>query len=410
MPDFHQPILLPTLHHLADTGLDEREALLERASKKKPVALVIPALFTELEQKALPRMLKQLNGARYIKRVVFSMNSMDAAKHRSAVRFFAKRLADTPHTVLWNDGPELNALHHEVDLATGGSHAHGKGSNVWMGIAHLLASGHRGVIACHDSDIINYDREMLWRLCLPVTHPGMNYVFAKSYYGRVRERMYGRVTRLLVFPLLQALHELFGTTPLLSFLAVFRYPLSGEFSADTTFLGKLALPSDWGLEIGMLCDVFRLAPAQKVCQVDLGGNFDHKHQHLGVDPATGEVNAATGLMRMAREVTTTLLARLWHELGFAAEAVKLQRLPVAYDQTAKTLLKRYQHEVLFNGLNDSSGEESLLIAMFARMIREVVADGKIPQTPASWLPSWNDIQGLIPDFGKRLTERAGKTW
>ncbi len=406
MPDFHQPILLPTLHHLAETGLDEREALLEKASKKKPVALVIPALFTELEQKALPRMLKHLAGARYIKQVVFSMNGMDAAKQRKAVRFFAKRLGDTQHTVLWNDGPELSALHQEVDKATGGRHAQGKGSNVWMGIAHLLAAGHRGVIACHDSDILNYDREMLWRLCLPVAHPDMGYVFAKSYYGRVRERMYGRVTRLLVFPLLQALRELFGTTPLLSFLAMFRYPLSGEFSADTTFLSKLGLPSDWGLEIGMLCDVFRLAPSQRVCQVDLGGNFDHKHQHLGIDPVTGDENAATGLMRMAREVTRTLLARLWNELGFAAETAKLQRLPMAYNQTAKTLLKRYRHEALFNHLNDSSEEENLLVEMFARMIREVVSDGKIPQTPSSWLPSWNDIQNLVPDFTMKIKKAA----
>lgn len=407
MPDFHQPILLPTLHHLAETGLDEREALLEKASKKKPVALVIPALFAELEQKALPRMLKHLAGARYVKRVVFSMNGMDAAKHRRAVRFFAKKLGDIQHTVLWNDGPALNALHQEVDKATGGRHVHGKGSNVWMGIVHLLATGHRGVIACHDSDILNYDREMLWRLCLPAAHPEMGYVFAKSYYGRVRERMYGRVTRLLVFPLLQALRELFGTTPLLSFLAMFRYPLSGEFSADTTFLSKLGLPSDWGLEIGILCDVFRLAPSQKVCQVDLGGNFDHKHQHLGIDPVTGDENAATGLMRMAREVTRTLLARLWNELGFAAEATKLQRLPVAYIQTAKTLLKRYRHEAIFNHLNDTSEEESVLVEMFARMIRDVVSDGKIPQTPAAWLPSWIDIQNLIPEFALRARKASG---
>ncbi|MEI6537805.1 MAG: hypothetical protein WCN98_20855, partial [Verrucomicrobiaceae bacterium] len=67
-------------------------------------------------------------------------------------------------------------------------------------------------------------------------------------------------------------------------------------------------------------------------------------------------------------------------------------------------LKRYRHEVIFNHLNDSSAEESLLVEMFARMIREVVSDGKIPQTPAAWLPSWNEVQRLMPDFSRRLAE------
>jgi glucosyl-3-phosphoglycerate synthase len=404
MPDFHQPILLPTLHHLADTKLEEREALLAGFSKRKPVALVIPALYGELEGKALPAMLKQLSRARYVQRVVISMNGMNAAQHRRALRFFKARLAGVAHTVLWNDGPQLDALHLEVDALTGCRHTHGKGSNVWMGIAHLLADGYRGVIACHDSDILNYDREMLWRLCLPVAHPGMGYVFAKSFYGRVRERMYGRVTRLLVFPMLQALRELFGYTPLLSFLAMFRYPLSGEFAADAVFLSKMGLASDWGLEIRMLCDVFRVAPSQRVCQVDLGGNFEHKHQHLGVDPVTGREDAKSGLMRMAREVTEALLSRLWDELGFAAESDKLRRLPEAYRHTARALLKRYAHEALFNHLHDVSEEESLLVELFARMVQEVVVEGRKAKSSIARLPPWNELKRFAPNLVKRFAD------
>ncbi len=408
MPDFHQPILLPTLHHLADTKLEEREALLESCSKKKPVALVIPALYGELEGRALPRMLEQLARSRYVKRVIISMNGMSAPQYRRALRFFKSRLDSMPHTVLWNDGPQLDALHLEVDALTGCNHTHGKGANVWMGIAHLLACGHRGVIACHDSDILNYEREMLWRLCLPVAHREMGYVFAKSFYGRVRGRMYGRVTRLLVFPLLQALRELFGYTPLLSFLAMFRYPLSGEFAADAGFLSKMGLASDWGLEIRMLCDVFRVAPSQRVCQVDLGGNFEHKHQHLGLDPVTGREDATSGLMRMAREVTQALLARLWDELGFAAETDKLRRLPDAYRHTARALLKRFAHETLFNNLRNVSSEESLLVELFSRMVREVVTDGRKTKPSAARLPPWNELKRFAPNLVKRFAEAGAE--
>lgn len=404
MPDFHQPILLPTLHHLADTKLEERERLLEQAAKDRPIALLIPALYSELEEKALPKMLRQLDHARYLTRIIFSMNGMTPVQYRRAKRFFATRLKHRPHTILWNDGPALTELHQEIDALSGTMHTHGKGSNVWMGIAYLLASGHRGVIACHDSDILNYDREMLWRLCLPVTHRQLGYVFSKSYYGRVRERMYGRVTRLLVFPLLQALRELFGTTPLLSFLAMFRYPLSGEFAADTEFLTGLGLAADWGLEIRMLCDVFRLGPPQRVCQVDLGGNFDHKHQHPGIDPVTGREDPARGLMRMAREVTRALLARLWHELGFAAETRKLERLPEAYSQTAGILLRRYKHEAIFNHLADVSNEERKLVEGFTRIIRELVQETNEPHPHSAWLPPWGEWSRHHPEFVGKLLQ------
>jgi glucosyl-3-phosphoglycerate synthase len=395
MPDFHQPILLPTLHHLADAELAEREALMKKLAKEKPVALVIPALFAEIERKALPHMLKQLSAVPYVTHVVFSMNDMSAAAYDKARRFFARRLPDLPHTVLWNDGPQLDVIHQEVAKLGGGKRIHGKGANVWMAIAHLLANGHRGVIACHDSDILNYDREMLWRLCLPVAHPEMDYVFAKSYYGRVRGRMYGRVTRLLVFPLLQALREVFGSTPLLRFLAMCRYPLSGEFAADSQFLGKMGLSADWGLEIGMLCDVFRQTPAERFCQVDLGGNFDHKHQHLSYD-ADGTPDPGSGLAKMAREVTRALMSHLWNDLGFSAEPRKLERLADAYLATARVLLTRYSHETIFNGLESFSAEEHKTVKAFAGIIRHVAGESLANRPAAAILPPWEAVLERLP--------------
>jgi len=402
MPDFHQPILLPTLHHLAETSLEEREGLLKELSAERPIALVIPALYSELKGDALPSMLQHLSKVSYLSEVVFSMNGMTKRQHQHAKQFFARKLPKVQHSIIWNDGPGLQDLHDKVDGATGMHHTHGKGSNVWMGLMHLLSSGHNGVIACHDSDIINYDRAMLWRLCLPVAHPGMDYVFAKSYYGRVRDRMYGRVTRLLVFPLLQALREVLGSTPLLRFLAMFRYPLSGEFAAETSFVSRLGLSSDWGLEISMLCDVFRLAPSHPVCQVDLGSNFEHKHQHLNQDPVTGRVDATGGLVRMAREVTRSLLSHLWSDLGFTAEQRKLERLPEAYVATAQMLLSRYAHEALFNGLEQTTSEERQAITVFAGMISQVASDCLATPPTVSRLPSWGALNKLMPDFHGQL--------
>ncbi len=404
MPDFHQPILLPTLHHLADTCLAEREELLTELSAVRPITLVIPALFSELEREALPHMLKQLTKVPYLSQVIISMNGMDESQWIHAKQFFARRLKGVPHTVLWNDGPELSILHRELAALRGKKYVPGKGGNVWMGIASILATGQRGVIVCHDSDILNYDRDMLWRLCLPVAHPAMDYVFAKSYYGRVRGRIYGRVTRLLVFPLLQSLRELFGSTPLLRYLAMFRYPLSGEFAADSNFLAKLSIAPDWGLEIGMLCAVFRDAPAQTVCQVDLGGNFEHKHQHLLYDPVTGKPDAMSGLMRMGREVIRTLLMHLWRDLGFSAETRKLDRLPDAYDETAQVLLRRYAHEAIFNGLEHGIKEEKEAVEIFGKMIEQLVAECRRKGPVMEDLPDWMEVTEALPDFEPRLRE------
>ncbi|WP_051945954.1 hypothetical protein [Verrucomicrobium sp. BvORR106] len=133
MPDFHQPILLPTLHHLAETALEEREALLKELSVEKPVALVIPALYAELQRPALPRMLKQLTGVPYISQVIFTMNGMNRRGYDRARAFYAKSLPNLRHTVLWNDGPELTSLHREVD--TLGTRRSGPGKGAMSGWA-----------------------------------------------------------------------------------------------------------------------------------------------------------------------------------------------------------------------------------------------------------------------------------
>lgn len=408
MPDFHQPILLPTLHHLAEPDLTEREHLLEQAGAHSPVALIIPALFSELERDALPQMLKHLSRVRYLKRIVLTMNGMDEAQYHHARKFLARRLRHTEHVVLWNDGPKLHRLHRDLHQLTGAPLVHGKGSNVWMAIAHLLAGGHNGVIACHDADIVNYHRDMLWRLCFPVAHPDIGHLFAKSYYGRVSQRIYGRVTRLLVFPLIQALRELFGSTPLLRFLAMVRYPLSGEFAARSSFLGQLNITPDWGLETGMLCDVFRHAPPQSVCQVDLGSNYEHKHQHLQYDPATGEPDSQSGLMRMALEVSRTLLAHLWSDLGFSAETRKLKRLPQTYEETAHILLARYTHEALFNALEHDPREEQQAVKVFSRMLQQLVLVAENHQTPPAilQLPSYAHVLAGEPGFPAQLLSAA----
>lgn len=74
MADFYQHARLPTLHHLATPDSSEREAELTELTRERPVALLLPALHTEVHRPALPSILRQVAEVPYIAQVVISMN------------------------------------------------------------------------------------------------------------------------------------------------------------------------------------------------------------------------------------------------------------------------------------------------------------------------------------------------
>ena len=58
----------------------------------------------------------------------------------------------------------------------------GKGRATWLAYGYVLASNVSRVIAVHDCDILNYDRELLARLCYPTANPNLHYEFAKGIH------------------------------------------------------------------------------------------------------------------------------------------------------------------------------------------------------------------------------------
>ena len=85
------------------------------------------------------------------------------------------------------------------------------------------------------------------------------------------KRMHGRVVRLLVWPLLNSLIAVLGHDPFLVYLNSFRYPLAGEFAVTAMLARSNRIPSDWGLEVGTLAEVFRNTSLKRICQTDLSG-------------------------------------------------------------------------------------------------------------------------------------------
>jgi glucosyl-3-phosphoglycerate synthase len=76
-------------------------------------------------------------------------------------------------------------------------------------------------------------------------------------------------------PLLRAMKSVLGALPLLEYLDSFRYPLAGECSLTTDLIRINRIPSDWGLEVGVLAEVFRNCSLKRICQVELVENYEH---------------------------------------------------------------------------------------------------------------------------------------
>ena len=379
MPDFYQHSRLPTLHHLAEGDKGSgREEELARWAKTKPIALLLPALYAEFEKPALKGMLTQISSLPFISEVVVTVNRATAPQIKIARERCQEWLGKSkPFSLLWNDGPALQTVHKELTAHGLPPYKAGKGSNIWMGLAYLTARGEHRIVASHDTDILSYESGLLQRLCYPVAHPGMPYRFAKGFYGRVGKRMYGRVTRLLVLPLIQAFMEMQGRSPLLEHLEGFRYPLSGEFCADLETLGSFGIPRGWGLEMCLLCEVFKHLNTSEFCQVDLGFNFEHRHRNVSNAPASSAL--VSGLVASATEVASTLAAHVVTGTSASVNAQLLNDVISRYRQIALQWVPRYQHDALFNGLQYDLADEQRAVQVFTTALTDAfqIHDGEL---------------------------------
>ena len=281
MADFHQNGVVSTLHNISNRSAEDLEKELIVFSKKRPIDLILPSLYSEIEGPALKNIINILSKVKYLNHITIGLDKADNKQFIKAKEFFSN--LNQPHSVIWNDGPRMKALDNELNkkgLAPGES---GKGKNVWYCMGYVLARDEARSIALHDCDILTYDKELLARLVYPVANPLFNYEFCKGYYPRVgNNKLNGRVTRLLVTPLLKALKKVLGPREYIEFIDVFRYPLAGEFSFRSRMLKELRIPSDWGLEIGILSEMQRNHAQNRICQVDIAKIYDHKHQEISL--------------------------------------------------------------------------------------------------------------------------------
>ena len=369
MSDFFQHGLISTLHRLVDGSIVDR---LEALPELESVVLVLPCHYAEIGTAALIRIVDRLEEAKFLSRVVVSMNGIP--DHLiGEVQLFWSRLKK-PHVVLGNDSPNLLQQLQKRGL----EFEPGKGLNLWLAFGWLAANQASGTVLIHDCDIANYTLDLPLALALPVTRLG--YSFCKGYYSRVRAQLFGRVTRLFVIPLVRSLVRVLGHMPLLDFIDSFRYPLSGEYSMSFDTALNLPIESGWGLEIGSLCELHRNLDPKAICQVDLAMMYDHKHQTL--DPA----QRGKGLLAMASDIADSLLTHLERE-GSLLDAKTLESVLHTYQSVSNDFVRRYQDVAYLNALPFDLSRETGAAQAFSETLREVCVD--FPQgRKARSLPPW----------------------
>jgi glucosyl-3-phosphoglycerate synthase len=184
------------------------------------------------------------------------------------------------------------AVWQEAELMPSYGPVLGKGDAMWRALSVL-----DGEVVCFlDADTEGFTAHFATGLLGPLVC-GSGISFVKGFYrrplahGTASDANGGRVNHLTARPAL----ELFYPQ-----LAGVRQPLAGEVAARRTLLERLPFTTGYGVEIGMLIDVWNEVGLDGMAQVDLEEHRNH-HQPL------------SALTPMAFAVLATIAARLQRE-------------------------------------------------------------------------------------------------
>ena len=180
-------------------------------------------------------------------------------------------------------------VYSENELVPNYGPAQGKGDAMWRSLA--VARG--DIIMFADADTTDFRDHYVYGTLGPLlADPAIQ--FCKAAYRRpfTQENKSvpdggGRVTELMAKPLLNLFYPE---------LAGFVQPLAGEFAARRDLLNKVPFFTGYGVEIGMMIDVFAEVGLEGMAQVDLGTR-QNRHQSLASLTRMSSVVLRTVAMR-----------------------------------------------------------------------------------------------------------------
>ena len=400
MGDFYQNGLVTTLHNFRFRPVEDMEDRLKEWSAARPMALVIPSLYSELDGPALSGIVDELQKVEYLNEIVIGLDRANEKEFERAKEYFSR--LPQHHRILWHDGPRLTAMDKLLKEKKIAPNEMGKGRNAWYCFGYLIASGKSEAIALHDADILTYDRSLLARLLYPVANPNFNYRFCKGYYFRSDgKQLRGRVVRLMITPLLRTLKKFFGSMEYLEYLDSFRYPLAGEFSMRADVVKTIRIPSDWGLEVGILSEVHRNNSTNRICQVEIADQYDHKHQPLS------EEDPLAGLSKMSFDISMAIFIKLAQN-GIIFSRGMFRSIRSTYFRIALDFVEQYYSDARINGLDLDRHEEERTVDLFAHSIYRAGEEFLNNPDHAAFIPSWKRVLSAIPDYLEQYYEAVEK--
>jgi glucosyl-3-phosphoglycerate synthase len=175
----------------------------------------------------------------------------------------------------------------------------------------------------------------------------------------------------------------------------FRYPLAGEFSLSKDLISSLRIPSDWGLEIGVLSEVYRNTSRHHICQSDIADHYDHKHQSLSaLDPSSG-------LRKMSTDIAKAIYRKLATE-GITFSRGAFRTIRAAYWRIALDFVEQYYYDAKINGLEFDRHEEERAIEVFQQGVIEAGEHFLANPEEAPFIPNWKRVLSAMPGFERTL--------
>lgn len=98
MSDFHQNGVITDFHNLTRRPVEELERELCQFAKRRPMGLILPSLFSELEGPALSAIVDELAKVPYLNEIVIGLDRADREQFLYAREFFTLAAAH-PHSM-----------------------------------------------------------------------------------------------------------------------------------------------------------------------------------------------------------------------------------------------------------------------------------------------------------------------
>jgi glucosyl-3-phosphoglycerate synthase len=199
---------------------------------------------------------------------------------------------------------------------------------------------------------------------------------------------------LFIGPILEVLQEKLRYSKFLTYLQSFSYPLAGELAVYSDLATHLRIPNDWGLELGLLSEVYRNAAYRRVCEVDLGV-YDHRHKPVNPD----------SLLKTAEDSFITLLRTLTEMENIEVSDPFLISLQVAYRRLAQDKIRQYHADAMCNNLNFNRHDEEVDVDLLSNVV--LSGGRKYLQNPMrAQLPDWLRAIAAMPDIREKLRDTA----